>query len=297
MLGLATAFIAPPSSSLAPQYSPDQGCLPDVRGSTAIKRHRQFPLRGVIALILAIFTCALSVEARAGWTRSWRNAIGYGRVDLDVTCANGATANALDIGFGAAESIPPAPGFGVGVPLPAGCTPGTFIRLRLVDGFWQVNGGQNALAGDTTDNVDLRPFVTPVSSAASTDLDVFGAIVSPTEADFTINWSGSNRGTAQLLTWYEYSGTVPSDFRGDNTELPNWSSLSHFLHDEFRVGPWSESITIPITATNVNNIIIAFSGIAVSAVPEPNTLALFGLSALGLVGYRRWQQKRTSTSN
>ena len=173
--------------------------------------------------------------------------------------------------------------------------PATFIKLRG-NVLWSWSGGAVAAGGDTDDNVNLRPYVTPVSPVASTFLNVSGSIVSSTHADFTINWSGSDRGTAQELTWYQYTGTIPPGFTGDNTQLPNWSSESTLLESILRVGPWNETLTVDITGVNVNQIILATSGIATS-IPEPASLLLLGIGAVGTLGYAWLRRSRRPEPN
>jgi len=224
-----------------------------------------------------------------------------------MLCSNGNSAPALDQGFFPSAGIPGGPGFDVSIPRPPGCNPATFIGLEG-GVLWTWEGGGNGVGGDSVDwsqswingygfgRVELDPddgisgLVTPVSSTATTTLSVVGKILTPTLGMFTVDWMGSNQGTAQRIRWYEYLGTIPPNFEGDNTELPNWVSLSTLLREEIRVGPWDESkMVFEISATNVNNIILATNGVAVSQIPEPSTLLLLisGLASLGF-GHRKF---------
>jgi hypothetical protein len=205
-----------------------------------------------------------------------------------VVCANGNTGMALDGGFGPSASIPAAAGFGGSTaPLPAGCNSSTFIKLK--GGFaWTYNGSGNAVGGDRVDwskswingfgygeifldPDDLGGLVTPTLPVSGISLSITGAELSPTQAHFMVDWSGTDPGDAQRLRWYSYTGTIPPGFIGDNTELPSWTSLSTLLRQDLRVGPWSESLSVDLTGVDVSTIILAVNGVATStAVPEPS---------------------------
>ena len=231
-----------------------------------------------------------------------------GSLSAGVVCSNGAIGSAIDRGFNPSASMPVIAGpFNVKVPTPPGCDANTFIALAGGP-LWTWKGGGNGVNGDKVDwskswinglgygqvlldpNDSLDSAITAVSQNASISLDVSAIQTSPTTATFTIEWSGSDLGTAQHLRWYEYTGPAPDQtlFEGDNTELPNWDSLSMLVHEEFRVGPWDETIFVDINAsTNMSNIILSVNGVAASIVPIPASAWLFGSAVAGLIGFKR----------
>jgi hypothetical protein len=125
----------------------------------------------------------------------------------------------------------------------------------------------NALGGDSLlDGIDILELVTPTSANASTSITVSGQVVNPTTAEFSVNWSGTDPGTAQRLRWYELSANpIPGGGEGEGT----------LLHEELRIGPWSEQWSIPITAGDVMNILLMGDAVATTVLepaepgPEP----------------------------
>ncbi len=201
-----------------------------------------------------------------------------------VVCANGNVGAALDVGFFPSAAITPLPapaGYSVFTPLPPGCNPATFVKGKS-SVTWQIQNSGVGAGGDTIDwskswvngygygrkeldpDDGLMELATPTSYEASTTLSVSAKILSPTQALFTVTWMGSDQGVAQRLRWYDYNGPVPAITTGDNTEIPGWTQFSTLLDEKLRVGPWSESIQVPITASNVHNIILVENGVVKS---------------------------------
>src|SRR5262245_13663317 len=113
------------------------------------------------------------------------------------------------------------------------------VRWRQVSNF-QANGG------DTVDWHSMLPFVTPSSTMALGSLDVMAVVNSPTSATFRVEWFGSDPGVAMHLGWFDPVTTPPT-----------------LLHEEMRIGPWSETIFITIVSNGpILNVDFESSGAA-----------------------------------
>jgi hypothetical protein len=229
------------------------------------------PLRGglVAAVVLGVGAAA-APTARGGWSTSV-NGLGFGNVQVDVWCFPNAPPGAPNYtavagGFGAAAAL--GPGL-------AGCDPATTVAASI-GVLWTSEHNGVAAGGDTIDSVDLYPLVTPTSPVATISLSVVGTVLDPETVLFTIDWSGSDAGTAQRLQWYS-----------DDT-------LTTLLHEELRVGPFDEAFGVavfnPIGMGGADTIVLVADGIATSVVPEPASLAPAGVAAaVGLAARRRFR--------
>lgn len=182
---------------------------------------------------------------------------GFGSITSEVWCApNAPPALSSNAGFAAGGPVLASI---VGPGLAGGCNAATAAGGTNAP-LWTMTSVSIAGGGDTaTDVGDLFSFVTPVSSLATTELSVIGEILSSNQASFSLNWSGSDSGTAQRLRWFE--GTT-------------------LLHEELRFGAWNESLQVLITSTgDINLVDLSSESLAVS-VPEPLTLLGAG-TALG----------------
>ena len=222
-------------------------------------------------LMLMLIAFGMGELAWADWAT---NGFGGGAVKLSVWCGIDPTrfapsAVAFDVGaFAATATIPGT------VPRPAACNAGTtgFSNNRA---GWRHDSVLNPLGGDSLhDGIDILYLVTPTSANASTSITVSGQVVNPTTAEFSVNWSGTDPGTAQRLRWYELS-VSPIPGGGDSQNMPSLSSQGALLHEELRIGPWSEQVLIPITAGDVTNILLVGDAVATTVLepaepgPEP----------------------------
>jgi hypothetical protein len=214
----------------------------------------------------------------------------------DVICADGTVHTAVGTGLNPTASL--GPGL-------AGCNSAT--KINLTGGpFWTWTGAATAAGGDRVSwarswvngfgygQVTLDPntlVVTPVSPEASITFSVSTTDVTSTSLHYTITWSGTDAGTAESFAWYSYAGTVGSSFVGDNTDLPNWSTLSNLLATDTQHGPWSETLQGTLQFPEGDEVILAVNGVAASIVPEPATWAMMlaGFAGLAFAGRRAWR--------
>ncbi len=210
-------------------------------------------------------SAALALAALSGTAHGWDGAIngfGNGFVSVSVWCFPNSPPAAPTYTSLASGDNPTA---SLGPNLP-GCNPLTQIKLSGEPGlFNRYQGSATAGGGDIVDSAELFPLVTPTSPVAFIGLSVITMPTSPTSADYMISWGGSDMGTAQRLRWRTPSGDL--------------------LHEELRVGPWSDDFTVPIsTPFPWESIVLESQGIATST-PTPGAAALLGLG--GLLATRR----------
>src|SRR5262245_55784357 len=135
---------------------------------------------------------------------------------------------------------------------------------------WQMHANFRAAGGDTVDWHSLLPLVSPSSVDASGSLSIMSTITGPNSATYVVTWSGSDAGVAQEITWFD--GPIGSAV----------------LHEEVRIGPWSETITIPIVSTvPIAEVTVGASGAAVTMpIPAPGAAGV-ALTGLVLAARRR----------
>jgi hypothetical protein len=171
------------------------------------------------------------------------NGLGQGTMQAQVWCAPNRPPQSPSIQE--FTQNPPNIQIGPGLPL---CGAGTRIQNQVIptQGWFQ-HTQFDAIGGDTVDWHSMLPYVTRVAPTATGTLDVTSLITGPNTATFTVIWSGSNAGVAMHLGWFE--GTT-------------------LLHEELRVGPWSETLTIPITSVgDIQAVKFESSGAAVTLLP------------------------------
>jgi hypothetical protein len=128
-----------------------------------------------------------------------------------------------------------------------GCRPGTFSRTTGGE-RWRQRTDFRASGGDTVDWHSMLPFVTPVSPSAFGSLEVTSNITGNNSATYTVNWFGSDEGVAMHIGWFE-GATL--------------------LHQEMRIGPWSEQTIVSINSSGpILAVSMETSGAAVSLPPE-----------------------------
>jgi hypothetical protein len=185
-------------------------------------------------------------QAGASWSA---NGFAYGTVKANVRCSRGGRRDESRTGFRVSVSIP-----GTGA-RPSDCSRATSASAKI-KGPWSGEAKCTPGPGDGCDLETLDGLVTPVSPKASTTLSIAGKKISPTVVEFTVSWKGSDAGTAQRVSWFEYKGTIPQNFKGDITELPNFNTLGRRIHQQTRTGLVNKSEVFQITATDANNIIV-----------------------------------------
>jgi hypothetical protein len=173
------------------------------------------------AVITGLAIC-LSPSARAGWTGSM-NGVGFGKAVINVTSS---TRNSNSVATATMNNPSAAmtntPGYVYGGPLPKGASPLTVARIKGMSGYvWQAT--TTSTNGDSTDQSELAPYVTPTASAATTTLEVIYYTLydfGQTYYEIDWHWTGSGPGTAQAIKFYEYDSPLPADFNGDVGSLP-----------------------------------------------------------------------------
>jgi hypothetical protein len=195
---------------------------------------------------LALLGTTIPALAGASWSA---NGFAYGTVTANVRCSRGGYSYWNKTGFRVSVSIPGT------VSRPSDCSRSTSASAKIT-GPWSGEAKCNPGPGDGCDLKTLDGLVTPVSPNASTTLSIVGKKISPTTVEFTVSWKGSDAGTAQRVNWFEYKGTIPQNFKGDITELPNFNTLGHRIHQQTRTGLVNKSEVFRITATDANNIIV-----------------------------------------
>jgi hypothetical protein len=121
--------------------------------------------------------------------------------------------------------------------LPAACDPVTFVRSDAGLG-WRNLSAVSVARGDNADTPSLLPLVTPVSLYASGSVDISATMPDQTHVTFSVTWSGSDAGVAINLTWLDTSVSITNPT---------------VLHQVTKVGPWSESFTLPFSSSNLAN--------------------------------------------
>jgi hypothetical protein len=231
--------------------------------------------------------------AWAGWTGSM-NGSGYGKASANVTSST-LKSNAANsaVMTNPSASITPTNGYSAGASLPSGASSKTYSRVKGLSGYvWQAS--TVATNGDKTDNSWLQSYVIPTSTVASASLEVLSSSVDtsgtngcpPGQALYTFiwHWNGSDAGTAQAITWYEYDDPLPGDFNGDFSSLPNVAWLTDYLSPNigcegpcYRIPSFDEVVTNSFCANaDSNKIYMVTDGVAVSVFkPCPLTFSGF----------------------
>jgi hypothetical protein len=195
------------------------------------------------------------------------NGLGFGTATASVWCAPNAPPAAPNYSATSTGFVPTA-SFGPGL---AGCNPNTSVFVSA-GSFWRANTQAVALGGDTVAWDHSLSLATPTSPMATTFLDVTATLIDSFTVEFSIDWAGSDAGTAQHLQWFDMSGPT-----------------AVLLGEEVRVGPWSETdfiktILFPGGGLDTGGeefLVMVSDGVAMSTIPEPST---FALAALGLAG-------------
>lgn len=138
---------------------------------------------------------------------------------------------------------------------------------------------------------------------------------SPTQIDYTQGLLVSIDGTADRSWSMNFLDNLNSDY-GDITSADSYLYLGHTAYDFHTgatitiraqtltqgTGELDSSFNSNVTGTFSGNVFLADSSgnrftniVVVSAVPEPSTYAaIFGICALGYVGYRRYRAKHAA---
>jgi hypothetical protein len=187
------------------------------------------------AVVIGMFICHSQV-AQAGWT-GVMNGTGYGWDSVNVTPSNGTVTtveSTLYLGKGP-SILSPSAAMGIDTTykisqrLPNGSAVNTVAKIKGIPGYiWTANC--RASNGDKADNSQLAQDVTviPTSSDATTTLEVLGfSSVSndsycgqgTTHYTVTWHWSGSDAGTAQQISFYQF--VHDDDVLGSDGSLPD----------------------------------------------------------------------------
>jgi hypothetical protein len=247
--------------------------------NNAINRYR------VISVVAVGLMIGHGQLAWAGWTGSM-NGAAYGQASGNVTSST-LFSNAANSAVMTSPSaaIKPTSGYSASAALPSGASSKTYSRIKGQAGYvWQAS--TVAANGDKTDNSELTYYVTPTSRTASTTLDgvLLVSIESnspscgPGQALYTLtwHWSGTDAGTAQQVKFYEFDGTLPSDFHGDVGSVRGAVPLTYPIigsvyNNECEVCPtnFDEVVTNSFCASaDPTKVYMVTDGIAVS-VPCP----------------------------
>src|SRR6266404_102149 len=103
---------------------------------------------------------------------------------------------------------------------PTGASPydiSQVLTLRTTAGWVWKTAFCTTANGDSCDNAQLNPVVTPVSPLASTSFETTGLVVTPlindpslATYDVTIHWMGTDAGTAQLVRFIQFCQDIPA---------------------------------------------------------------------------------------
>jgi hypothetical protein len=199
--------------------------------------------QSLMALVIA-GACGAATAPATAW-ESTINGQGQGHVDGHVWCFPNRPPNQPTF---VQHTDQPSINMGPGL---STCNQLTLIH-QLGSIRWRQQSQFRAAAGDTVDWHSMLPFVTPSSPVAVGFLDVSAVVLNPSTANFTVTWSGSDPGVAMHLGWFDPATTPPT-----------------LLHQEMRIGPWSETIVITIVSSpgNILNVDFESSGAAVSLAP------------------------------
>src|SRR6266404_1548653 len=116
---------------------------------------------------------------------------------------------------------------------PAGASPydvSQVLTLRTTAGWVWKTAFCTTANGDSCDNTQLNPVVTPVSPLASTSFELNDFTVTPlvnapgmSMYDFKIHWMGTDAGTAQLVRFVQFCQAIPAGIEdlGALENIPN----------------------------------------------------------------------------
>ncbi len=136
---------------------------------------------------------------------------------------------------------------------------------------WSVGASLLAKAGSANFTATVMPGgdLGPLTLQFDSDESLLGAW------QFSLGGSGYSLGDPVYLSFPVADGTLTSDLHVWHWDGTDWTA---FPAGDLNVGQGYANFTVT-----------SFSGYAVSVVPEPSTLALLSMGAIGLLAYRRWQ--------